>query len=110
MLSKPNGTPEGYAIVGSPPLTSVSEALPHLCEYLCQDAWPDGTARDPSVIIIMAEGGTFKACLSVKETEQCLWTSAEDPRHLLDNLEAGLDRDRVDWRRRRGAGFPKKRA
>lgn len=102
MLSRPTSPPEGYPIQGSPPAAGVLETLPHLCDYLCQDSWPDGAPREPSIVLIMAEGGMFKACLSVKETDQTLWTSAEDPRHLLQNLEDCLSSSKPSWRRRKG--------
>lgn len=103
MLNKPGPCPEGYPIQGSPPVAGVLEALPVLCDYLCQDAWPDGSARDPSIVLVMAEGGMFKACLSVKETDQTLWVSAEDPRNLLTLLEEALQTDRPSWRKRKAA-------
>jgi len=71
---------------------------PTLYEYLTQTAWEDGTAREPSGLLIFYQDGFLKAMLRDRDSGLCLWVTAKSLTALFATLEAGLlDPDAV-WK------------
>lgn len=97
---KPNEVVNGS---GSPSAEDMPRCLqeraPALGAYLTCDTWPDGKPRSHSTLIIFVQDGMFKACLSDKDTNMGLWSSAKSFDDLLEALEARLTDDRPDWRK-----------
>jgi hypothetical protein len=60
-----------------------------------------GQGRVTSTLILMAEDGVFKACLSDRETEQVLWASSPTWSGLWEALEASLSSGTGVWREKR---------
>jgi len=82
---------------------SRKEAPTLLC-YLEEAAWPDGELREPSTLIVFVEEGSFKACLSEKNTLKSLWATSKTFWGLLEALESRLTADTLDWRAQRPKG------
>ncbi len=59
----------------------------------------DGKKRTPSSLVLFAEGGEFKACLTEKDANLKLWRSADTFQKLLGALEKALASGQADWRR-----------
>lgn len=70
-------------------------------DYMTQPAWPDGSKREKSSMIVFSEDGVFKVCLSDKETGYVLWASASTFWGLLEALEGRLTEGSPDWRKSR---------
>lgn len=81
----------------------VLKRYPTLVEYLGQDTWEDGTAREVSTVLAVMECGLFKGCLIDKEGERTLWVTAPTPEKLWMALESALSGPRPDWRKRKEA-------
>lgn len=75
------------------------EEFPTLWEHLSCLQYPDGSKRETSCLVIVAEGGTWKGCLSDKDNERSLWRTSDSLLGLLIALEqaATLD-DPREWR------------
>lgn len=78
-----------------------SQQWPTLCSHLTVHEWRDGTAREPSTLLILFQDGVWKACLIDKATGRNLWVSSPVLRGVWDNLETALTSPRPDWRVRK---------
>lgn len=73
---------------------------PSLWEHLNCRRYPDGTARETSTIVIVAQDGRWKGCLSDKDNERVMWKAGDTLDALLTALEeAAAADDPSDWRR-----------
>jgi len=101
MLCRPaKAEAKGAAVCGD---DVAVKRFPTLIEYLGQDTWEDGSAREVSTVLCVMEGGLFKACLIDKEGDRTLWVTTSTLGKLWEALEAAVSADRPDWRRRREA-------
>lgn len=99
--------PTGIPVGGTgkfPTPNCLAERSPTLGHFLCDECWPDGEARQRSTLVVFVEDGTFKACLSDKDSGTSLWASCKSFDDLLEALEARLTDDRPDWRKARKKG------
>lgn len=79
----------------------LAKECPTLACYLGSDTWPDGEVRQRSTLIVFFEEGSYKACLSDKDTNMTLWAAAKTLEGLPEALEARLTDDSPDWRKQR---------
>jgi hypothetical protein len=98
LFKRPAGTGGPGKAVGKPVDERFEKKHPTLFDFLSQDTWPDGEARERATVILFAEGGTWKACLSDKTTQACLWATGDTFVGLLEGLEGRLTEDKPDWR------------
>ena len=83
---------------GQPPKDAA--AFPNLWEHLSVDKWPDGTKRETSTIIVVADNGGWRGCLSDKANSCVMWKTGPTLEALLKAMEKALDKvDPRDWRR-----------
>jgi len=94
--SDQSGVPADAACVDP----SWQERWPTLCSYLFDLRYEDGTPRQTSTLMLLAEQGVAKACLNDREAERSAWVSGRALSEVLDALEVGLANDRLDWRAR----------
>lgn len=71
---------------------------PTLWAYISKIAFPDGEVRKRSTLIVFAEDGMVKACLSDKDTESSLWAASGTFTGVLEALEGRLTEDSPEWR------------
>lgn len=72
---------------------------PHLLEHLITTAYGDGTARQPSTLIIVADTGGWRGCVADKDNDRTLWKAATSVLDLLTALEQALaEDDPTAWR------------
>lgn len=99
-LVKPSGSaasPTSPAAEGEPgPLL----LLPALREHLCDTQWADGSPRQTSTLLIFAEDGCWKCCLTDRASERSTWVSARTLGGLFQSLGERLQSDTAEWRRR----------
>lgn len=83
---------------------------PHLLEYLTETKYPDGSAREPSALIIVADGTGWRGCVSDKDNARTLWKTADSVEGLLLALEEALaSDDPTVWRQSAAAKFKGKK-
>lgn len=89
-------SPNGHGSHGDPKDANVYTSL---WEYLSATKYPDGAERVPSTIVVIAEAGRWKACLSDKDNARSCWKSADTLEELLLLLDqAASINDPTDWR------------
>lgn len=101
MLSKPAASPSGSNGSVQVQDLSFSTERPNLAEYLCAQAYGDGTPRKTATLTIFVDDGAFKASLNDRDNERSLFVSGSGFYDVLDVLEALLleDDTKVGWRR-----------
>lgn len=102
----------GASQAGGPQGPGVADAgaWPHLLEYLQSTKYPDGSAREPSCLIIVAESGGWRGCVSDKDNSRTLWKTADTVEGLLLALEQALAEDDPSaWRQSGGAKWKGKK-
>lgn len=82
----------------------LKERAPTLGHFLCDGAWPDGSIRQTSSLVVFVQDGMFKACLGDKDSNTSLWASSRSFDELLESLECRLTDEQPDWRRSRPKG------
>lgn len=72
---------------------------PGIVEYLTATVYPDGQAREPSALIVVSDGSSWRVCLSDKDNGRTLWKAGVT---LLDALQAVEEAVKADdpgvWR------------
>lgn len=104
-LSRPTKPPTGnggYAAPSGPG----DEDVPLLVEYLSATTYDDGTPRQTSTLLLMAQDGAWKACLRDREQGMCLWVAAPSFGALIGVVEASLGLPDAPWRLDRASGHP----
>jgi hypothetical protein len=99
-------------LTGSPQPAEPGEwlkSLPTLASFLCDLTFSDGSSRQTGTMLLFTEDGAWKACLIDRADSVTAFVSAKSPGALLAALEKGLERDSLDWRKKR-AEPPRKRA
>lgn len=75
-----------------------------LLEFLFAEAYPDGTERKTGTLLIFADEGRLKACLSDRDQMLVGFVTGGSLMELLAAAEAALRQDSVDWRASRENG------
>jgi len=96
---------------GGPGITDQGD-YPLILEYLTSTVFDDGSAREPSAMIIVADASGWRGCISDKDNGRTLWKAASSVGELLVTLELALSEDDPSaWRQAAGAkGKGKKRS
>lgn len=72
---------------------------PNLWEHLSMHVYPDGSPRQTSSVIIVADNSGWRGCLSDKDNDRTLWRTASTVEGLLLALEeAAASDDPSVWR------------
>ena len=81
---------------------------PQMLEYLTSPAYPDGTKREMSVLIVACDGPVWRVALTDKDNGRIMWKTGQSLPDALSAIElALLDDDPSHWRR--AADSPRKR-
>jgi hypothetical protein len=81
---------------------------PRLCQYLTDNRWEDGSARETSTITVFLDAGRLKLVLSDRALGRSAFVSGMSLEELLDAVEAGLEGDCLEWRTKTWNGGKKK--
>lgn len=77
--------------------------FPLIIEQLVETKYPDGSARVPGALIIVADVGGWRGCISDKDNDRTLWKAAASVLDLLTALETALaEDDPTAWRQASG--------
>lgn len=102
VVKKKSGVPGAGQAVFVDAKTFLDGEYPLLAAHMGDPIYDDGTPRLTSTLLIFAEQGLWKACLSCRDTEEVAFVSASCVRDLLLKLEDGLEADELDWREKKG--------
>lgn len=98
---------------GSPaqsgPGASDAEQWPNLWEHLTATTYPDGSPRQTSAVIVVADASGWRGCVSDKDNGRTLWRTADSVEGLLLALEEALAADDPTAWRQAGGGFKNRR-
>lgn len=86
---------------GSAPLTDDKAfriKYPQLWAYLSQKVWDDGTARQPSSLLVFEQDGIFKCMVRDKDAGLCCWVASPTLSELFSAIEAALVDPGTEWR------------
>lgn len=72
--------------------------------HLSLEAWPDGSARETSTLMLCWGEGRFRACLNDRAAQRSVWVSNLTLEACLDALERGLQTDSLEWRKMKQYG------
>jgi hypothetical protein len=71
---------------------------PALAEWLTAVAWDDGKPRQVGTLMVLAEGGLWKAWLHDRAQARACWLAAERLDALFAAIEETVASGRGDWR------------
>lgn len=75
-----------------------NKKFPTIAMYLCDDAWEDGTAREPSSLAVTVRDGMIQLALNDKDLKQSLYTSAGSFAEAMVLMEKALAMGVEAWR------------
>lgn len=85
-----------------------STLYPNVWEMVSSSAYPDGSRRVMSTLLLFCDGGLVKACLNDRDQGLTAWCSGESVSACLRTLETGLAGDTLEWRKPVKGGARKK--
>jgi hypothetical protein len=72
--------------------------FPNVVEFLSSLRWEDGTARSTGTVMLMVEGGLWKAWVHDRDAGRGAFASAATLAKLLAVVNDGLETGSMDWR------------
>ena len=78
--------------------TTFADHYPALLEYLSENRWEDGTARECATLTVFFEDGLFKCCLNDRANSRVAWCSSLLWDDLLEQLDHGIQEGKLAWR------------
>lgn len=77
-----------------------AEELPLILEHLTAEAYPDGSKRQTSSLVVVSDGGSWRVCLSDKDNGRVMWKSGPTLQDAFQAIELALMADDPgDWRK-----------
>jgi hypothetical protein len=74
------------------------EKYPTLAAYLLTDRFEDGSPRQTATLMFFSDSGSLKACINDRHNTRSAFVTAVTWHELLNEMEAGLCGDTLDWR------------
>jgi hypothetical protein len=90
------GSPAGNVV-------GVGDSWPAAAEFLTMTRWEDGKRRETGTIMIVCEGGMWKAWLHDRDAHRSAWLSGSTAAEMMEAVEQALLSGCVGWRPDRGA-------
>ena len=107
-LSRRSGPTDARGSGGTvPPEAGYWKGLPDLLAFMSVSSWPDGSSRLPGTLIVFAENGAWKACLSDKDASLVCFVTGRTLDELLERCEGIVAGEGGDWRPARSPGRKK---
>jgi len=73
-------------------------SYPTLQDHLKSSRYDDGSVRVTSTLMIFSDSGVLKICLNDRDNQRSCFVTGGCLKEALDNLEAGLCSDSLEWR------------
>lgn len=84
----------------SSPVQADKGAYPCILEHLTETKYPDGTERQTSSLVVVADTQSWRVCLSDRDNSRVMWKTGNTLQEALDAIELGLmGDDPSDWRK-----------
>lgn len=96
--------PSDGAGVSGPAAGDWGKWYPLLVEFLSRTAWEDGKKRDTGTVMLMFEGGRWKAYVNDRDRSESCFVTGPSPDGLLSVIEELLATGGGDWRPSRVSG------
>lgn len=75
-------------------------AYPCILEHLTEAKYPDGSERQTSSLVVVADTQSWRVCLSDRDNSRVMWKTGSTLQEALDAIELGLmGDDPSDWRK-----------
>jgi len=82
----------------------------HILEYLTVQQYPDGSPRETSALVVVADAVCWRVCLSDKDNGRVMWKTGDTLAGTLMSIEMSLiEEDNSAWRQAGGAKQKKKK-
>lgn len=85
-------------------LGSWAKHYPALAEFLSLSEWEPGVPRATGSMSLFVDAGSWKCCLSDRDSSHVAFVSAPEAGDLLAAVEKALRADSLDWRPMRERG------
>lgn len=96
-----SGAPGGD---GPPSDPAFAKRCPQLWAHLTDRQWDDGSEREGSTFLVLAEGPVVKIWLNDRAMGRSLWVAGPSLQGALDAVEAALNDPQAGWRVNTSAG------
>lgn len=80
------------------------QKAPAIAEWMCQNCWEDGTARETATFLIFFEDNAFKCWIHDRAAKRSAFVTGRSMQDLFEMVETGLKHDLLVWRRDRTVG------
>lgn len=97
---RPQIRDQAPSLLGAADDPAFAAKYPALHEYLTL-LWVDGKARQASTLLICADEGMWKGCLSDRDADMVLWGTGAGFLQVLETLEGQLASGQARWREKR---------
>ncbi len=85
---------------GGSPTQADKGSYPCILEHLTETRYPDGSERQTSSLIVVADAQNWRVCLSDRDNARVMWKTGQTLQEALDSIELGLmGDDPSDWRK-----------
>jgi len=75
-------------------------SYPCILEHLVEATYPDGSERQTSSLVVVADAQNWRVCLSDRDNARVMWKTGSTLLEALDAIELGLmGDDPSDWRK-----------
>lgn len=98
LMQRPNRPVEGKSVGPGVSDPQMQQRCPTLWQFLTTCQYDDGTAREPSTLLVFLQDGSLKGMIRDKDGDRCLWAAARSLVGLLDALDGALGDPGADWR------------
>lgn len=97
MYVRRNDSAGGDGPGGKPVGGEFSARWAAIWEYIAEDKWEDGKARQTSTLQLFTDRGACKVCLKDRDQGVNCWVTGRDPFEALDALESVLRSGTAEW-------------
>lgn len=101
MMKKPDKQPVQAVEKANWVDSSFEKQWPYLASWLAEPVWDDGTVRQTGTLTVFVQEGILKACMNDRAMDRSCFISAPTMEALYDAMEAGLENDNHEWRRKK---------
>lgn len=96
-ISRMTKAPGGKLVAG-PSDDTLAQLAPALLEWMTAVAWDDGKARQTGTVMVMTEGGVWKAWMHDRDAKVSSWVTGKDLVEVLTRMDLLLQNGQGEWR------------
>ncbi len=88
----------GGKLVAGPSDDTLAQLAPALLEWMTAVVWDDGKARQTGTVLVMTEGGVWKAWMHDRDAKVSSWVTGKDLVEVLTRMDLQLQNGQGEWR------------